>query len=337
MTRRLVLLVLALAGLTACRRTPERTAAADLPALPVSTARVESAALVRQQPVAGTVRPAARATIAARVTGVVSGPLPALGATVEAGAVLVILGADEVRARLAQARAGLDQLDRELARERTLLERNATSPENVRLLEDRRHAAVAAVDEATVLQSYTTVTAPFAGVITRRLVETGDLAAAGAPLLELEGTTRLRAEVAIPESLDLLDPGATLAVEADGTPLPGRLAEISPAADPATRTRLAKVDLPAGAAVRSGQFVRVLWPAGRTTALLIPANALTRFGQLEQVFVVTTTNRAELRLVRTGGREGDRLVILSGLAAGETVVTGPAPTLSDGQPLEVRR
>lgn len=337
MTRRLVLLVLALAGLTACRRTPERAAAADLPALPVTTARVESAALVRHQPVAGTVRPAARATIAARVTGVVSGPLPALGATVEAGAVLVTLGADEVRARLAQARAGLDQLDRELARERNLLERNATSPENVRLLEDRRHAAVAAVDEATVLQSYTTVTAPFAGVITRRLVETGDLAAAGASLLELEGTTRLRAEVAIPESLDLLDPGATLAVEADGTPLPGRLAEISPAADPATRTRLAQVDLPAGAAVRSGQFVRVLWPAGRTTALLIPATALTRFGQLEQVFVVTTTNRAELRLVRTGGREGDRLVILSGLASGETVVTGPAPTLRDGQALEVRR
>jgi membrane fusion protein (multidrug efflux system) len=336
MTLRLVLLALALAGLASCRRPPGRAPAADLPAAPVTTARVESVALARHQPVAGTVRPAARATVSARVTGVVSGPLPALGAAVDAGAVLLTLGADEVRARLAQARAGLDQLDRELARERALLERNATSMENVRALEDRRRAAVAAVDEAAVLQSYTTVTAPFAGVITRRQVEIGDLAAAGAPLLELEGTTRLRAEVAVPESLEVLAPGADLAVEADGTPLSGRLAEIAPAADPATRTRLAKVDLPAGAAVRSGQFVRVLWPAARSAALLVPATALTRFGQVEQVFVVTAANRAELRLVRTGGREGDRIIVLSGLSAGETVVTAPAPTLRDGQRLEVR-
>jgi RND family efflux transporter MFP subunit len=143
--------------------------------------------------------------------------------------------------------------------------------------------------------------------------------------------------VNVPESLATLAPGAELEVVAGGITLSGKLAEISPAADPASRTRLAKVDLPAGAAVRSGQFVRVLWPAGPTTALLVPVSALTRFGQMEQVFVVTTGNRAELRLVRTGGREGDRLIILAGLEAGETVVLDPPATLREGQPVEARR
>jgi RND family efflux transporter MFP subunit len=337
MIRPAVLLCLALAGFTACCRDDPRPAAAAGPAVAVATARVESGPLTRREPVAGTVRPADRATLSARVAGAVTGPVPALGTAVTPGSVLLTLGAAEVRARLAQAQAILEQVERSLAREKTLVEHGATTAENVRTLEDQRRAAAAAVDEAAALQSYTSVTAPFAGVVTRRLVETGDFAPAGTPLLELEGTGRLRAEVNVPESLPTPTPGAELTVEIDGTPVTGRLAEVSPAADPATRTRLAKVDLPAGAPVRSGQFVRVLWPAGRVPVLLVPATAVVRFGQMEQVFVANPAGRAELRLVRTGGREGDRVVVLSGLADGEAVVLDPPPVLREGQPLEVRR
>jgi RND family efflux transporter MFP subunit len=337
MIRPAALLCLLLAGLTACRRDDPRPAVTPGPAVAVTTARVESVPLTRREPVAGTVRPADRATLSARVAGAVTSPVPALGTTVAPGAVLLTLGAEEVRARLAQARAILEQVERSLAREKTLAEHGATTAENVRTLEDQRRAAAAAVDEAAALQSYTSVTAPFAGVVTRRLIETGDFAPAGTPLLELEGTSRLRAEVNVPESLPLPAAGAELTLEADGATFAGRLAELSPAADPATRTRPAKVDLPAGAPVRSGQFVRVLWPAGRIPVLLVPAGAVIRFGQLEQVFVAGPGGRAELRLVRTGGREGDRVVVLSGLADGETVVLDPPPALREGQPLEVRR
>jgi RND family efflux transporter MFP subunit len=323
-------------GLAGCGGEPARPAGASaLPAATVTTAAVEAISRIRLEPLAGTVRPADHALVSARVTGAVIGPVPALGTRVAAGQTVLTLNADEVRARLAQARAVLDQVERELARERTLLTGGASTAENVRLLEDRRRASAAAVDEAATLAGYTTVTAPFAGVVTRRLVETGDLATAGSPLFELEGTDRLRAEVAVPESLAAPAPGAELTVTADGSRISARLAEISPAADPATRTRLAKVDLPAGAAVRSGQFVRVLWPASRAEVLLVPAGALVRFGQMEQVFVAES-GRARLRLVRTGGTEDGRTVILSGLAAGETVVANPTPTLRDGQALEVR-
>lgn len=260
----------------------------------------------------------------------------ALGTQVASGETVVELRAGELQARLDQAQAQLDQVERELAREVGLVAKGASSAESVRLLEDRRRASAAAVAEATTLVSYTTVKAPFNGVITRRHAEAGDLAAAGAPLLELEATDRLRAEVAVPESLELLPAGTAIAIEsAEGSTASGRLAEISPAADPTTRTRLAKIELPPAFAARSGQFIRVRWPAGQENALLIPASALTTLGQMEQVFVVAD-GQAQLRLVKTGGREGDQIRILSGLTSGETVVVTPPVTLRDGQPVEVR-
>jgi len=301
----------------------------------VATARVEAVALPRHQPVAGTVRPVERAVIAARIMGTVSVRPPALGTRVAASEILLTLSAGELSARLEQARATLAQLERERAREASLLEQGASTAESVRLLEDRRRAAVAAVEEAAALWAYTAVTAPFAGVVTRRHVEAGDLATPGAPLLELEGVDHLRVEVPVPETLPALAPGTELAVEIEGTALAGRLAEFSPAADPGTRTRLAQVDLPAGAAARSGQFVRVRWPAESAPALLVPADVVSRFGQMERVYVVRD-GRAELRLVRTGATVGDRVQILAGLDAGEIVVNAPPAALRDGQPLEIR-
>ncbi|GAB1490040.1 efflux RND transporter periplasmic adaptor subunit [Opitutaceae bacterium] len=331
----LTFLALAGLGLAACSPPAERKSAFALPAVAVATAPVEAATLARTQPVAGTVRPVDRAVIAARVMGSVTRINAALGTRVAAGETLIELSAGEIGARLDQARAQLDQVDRELAREATLVAKGASSAESVRLLEDRRRAAAAAVAEATTLASYTTVTAPFAGIITRRLVEPGDLATTGRPLLELEGSDRLQAELAVPESLETLPPGTALSVEVDGALTSGRLTEFSPAADPTTRTRLAKVDLPAGTVIRSGQFVRVAWPAGTEDTLLVPASAVMLFGQMEQVFVAED-GRARLRLVKTGGAIGERVRILAGLSAGESVVVAPPATLRDGQPLETK-
>lgn len=331
----LAFLSLAALGLAACSRPAERKDVVSLPAVAVTTARVEAATLPRVQLVAGTVRPVDRAGIAARIMGSVTRVPAALGARVAAGDVLVELSAAEIGARLDQARANLDQVDRELARETTLVNKGASSLESVRLLEDRRRAAAAAVAEATTFASYTTLTAPFAGVITRRSVEPGDLAATGAPLLELEGTDRFRAELPVPESLPSLEVGHALRVLIEGRSVEGRLAEFSPAGDPVTRTRLARIDLPAGTAVRSGEFVRVAWPAGTEDTLLIPASALTQFGQMEQVFVAEGP-QARLRLVKTGGAIGDRVRILSGLNAGESVIIAPPATLRDGQPLKLQ-
>lgn len=328
-----VLLVL---GLAACGRTGPAAAPAGGPALAVHTAAATRESLPVRLESPATVRPAERAGIAAKLTGTVASFPHGLGSAVAAGDVLLTLNAPEAAARLRQTQAQLAEADRNADRARVLVEKGVNPADSLRDAEDRQRYAQANVAEAEALLAYATVRAPFAGVITETHVLPGDLATPGLPLLTLESTQHLRAEGSVPEKAAAgLRPGDTLEVLLDdaATPVTGRIQEMSAAADAVSRTVLVKVAVPAGSA-RSGQFVRLLVPAGASEAILVPAAALTRFGQMERVFVVER-NRAILRLVKTGRTLGDRIEILSGLAGGETVIVAPPAALRDGQPVTV--
>lgn len=278
----------------------------------------------------GTVRPARRALLAPKVMGTVADLSVTLGQTVRAGDVLVRISAAEIDARVAQARTQLGAARRDLARERTLLPQGASTADLVRNLEDRTALAEAGLREAETMLGYTELRAPFAGTVARKFAETGDLAAPGHPLLELEGGDGFQIEAGIPDSLVArLAPGQTVAAESTAA-FTVTVAEISSAADPSARTVTVKFAAPAGAPVRSGQFVRLLLPAGSAATLHIPASAVSAVGQLERVFVVVQ-GRTVLRLVKTGARTGDRIEILAGLDAGESVVVAPPAGLREGQ------
>lgn len=337
--RSLPLLLTATALLLAgCNRhggQPPTTASAPVG---VRTARVEAATLPLTQTLTATGRPLERATLAARLMGSVTAADFTVGQTVKAGDLLLTLTAAEIPARLDQARAALAQAEREAAREASLVKQNATAAETALAAEDRRRIAAAAVNEAEALLAYTRIIAPFAGTITQKFVNSGDLAAPGTPLVVVEASDQLRAEVQVPDAFASLPLGTAIFVQLtpDTAPVSANLVELSAAADSATSTRLAKLALPATSAARSGQFVRVLWPTGEANVLLIPSAALTTLGQIERVFVVSTDGRAQLRLVKSGDITSGRVAIISGLTAGETVVLAPAATLRDGQPVTLQ-
>lgn len=328
------LIALAAALAAGCSPHSAPTAPEELPPARVRTATVAGATVPLAQEVAGTVRPAERAVVSAKVMGTVRSLRAELGRPVRAGETIATLAAAELEARVAQARASLDQARRDFERESGLLGSGVSTADAVRTLQDRVRIAEAALAEAETVLSYTSVTAPFDGVIARRFVNEGDLATPGLPLVEVEGVGRLQAEVEVPEGLPLLERGASVALRSGDHRLTGTIAEISPASDPSSRTRLAKVDVPAGAPVLSGQFVRVRWPAGQSTSLRVPAEAVSRIGQMERILVVQD-GRARMRLVRTAAAEGGWVDILSGAVAGETVVLGDAPAVRDGQRVEV--
>jgi multidrug efflux pump subunit AcrA (membrane-fusion protein) len=93
--------------------------------------------------------------------------------------------------------------------------------------------------------------------------------------------------------------------------------------------------VPAGTAVRSGQFARVALQGTALRTHLVPAAALSPQGQMERIFVAGENNRAVLRLVKSGAARGDRLEIVAGLTEGERVVVAPPAGLREGQSLEV--
>ena len=309
---------------------------APLTPVRVRLAAVQAANLPQLTEIAGTVRPVRHAVLAARVMGSIAELSVALGQAVRSGDVLLRIDSADLAARLALARTELNAARRDFERERDLHARGASTSDLVRRLEDRLAANEATVRDATVQLGYAEIRAPFDGVIARKLVQAGDLATPGQPLFELEGTASFEIEVAIPESLaGALAPGTALECTIPGAGFTGMVREISSTADAATRSVGVKIDVPAGAAVRSGQFARILVPGRLQRTLLVPTAAVSVNGQMERVFVAADGSHAVLRLVKTGAVRGDRTEVLAGLAEGERVVVAPPPVLRDGQPLEI--
>ena len=204
----------------------------------------------------------------------------------------------------------------------------------------RVEQAKAGLDLARTVLGYAQVTAPFAGVITRKSVDTGDLASPGTPLLVLENTEQYQLVAQVNEErvhamktgmattvlLDALAEGEV----SEAAPLQGTVAEIVPAADPASRSFEVKVDLPRNPALKSGMFGRARFDVGAREVLVIPATALFRRGQLDGVYVLDEKDVARLRLVVPGKKHETGVEILSGLEAGERIVSNNTGQVVDG-------
>jgi RND family efflux transporter MFP subunit len=321
-----------------CSHKPEHVPAAQLPVATVSVTTVELKPRPAFEEVVGTVRAKLRAVIEAKVSGRIDRMLAVPGATAKAGDLLAQLSAPEIQARLDQAQAVRQQAETDLKRFTALLESRTLTRAEFDNAQAKARVAQAAVIEAETLLSYTRITAPFDGVITRKHADVGDLAAPGKPLLEMEDATALRLEADVPEAvvgrLKLSDK-LPVRIAAVGTELLGVVSEIAPAADPNSRTFLVKLDLSGSPGLRAGQFGRVSMPVGETTALRVPASAVVQRGQMEILFVVAD-GKARLRLVKTGKRIGSEVELVSGVEAGEKIVVEGAAGLVDGQPVEVK-
>jgi len=289
--------------------------------------------------VVGNVRAARDATIAPLISGTVSEVRVGLGSSVRAGEVLVRLSAREVEARLEQSRAVSALATRERDRATSLAAQGAISVAQYEAAVSQWSVARARQAEASTVAERAVLHAPFDGVVTAKLVNVGETALPGRPLLVVEGRGALRFEARVPESAgDELAVGQPLAVRLEGPEreLEARIAEIQPASDDATRTRLVKMDLPETPGLRSGQFGRLRLTTGRALGVTVPADAVIRRGQLETVFVVES-GTARLHLVRSGREHEGRVEISSGLSGGEQVARAGAADLVDGQRVEEAR
>ena len=205
-----------------------------------------------------------------------------------------------------QAKAGLNQAE-----------------QGVAAAEARAREAGKIVQEAEIDLGYTTITATEDGEVAKRLAEPGDLAFPGKELLTLHTGGSLHLEAMVRESLiSQVRLGESLTVEVDAlagdSSLTGVVQEIEPLADPMTRSFLVKVRLPERPGLYPGMFGRLLVPLGEDQAVLVPAAAVTRVGQLETVLVKAGQGWQPV-YVRTGKPVGDKVVVLSGLSGGETV------------------
>ncbi|CAH2030135.1 efflux RND transporter periplasmic adaptor subunit [Trichlorobacter ammonificans] len=352
--------LLALAGCS----TEQRSAAPQPPAirgLSLETVRqVEEADSLE---VSGTVRSRTSAQVSARIPGTVSMLSVSEGDRVRAGQLLGMLESREQAAQAVGAVAALDEAQRALdeARARRTLA-DATFERFTKLYEEQAltrqefetrqterelaHQAVARA-EARLRQSreqaaaagavadYRRLVAPISGIVTARQVSLGATVFPGQPLLVIDDEAAYRLELAIPESQSRsirVGSRVTMAFDALGTTAEGRISEIVPAGDPASRTVLARVPLRHDA-VRSGMFGRGSVVLSTTTPIIsLPRTAVFERGSLTGVWVVEKDDLLRMRLVKTGRIRNDRIEILAGLATGERIVaTGLAKVVEGGR------
>jgi RND family efflux transporter MFP subunit len=204
-------------------------------------------------------------------------------------------------------------------------------------LDSRLAQADQEVRSTEVTRSYAEVLAPFAGVVTAKSVEPGNLALPGTPMFTIEREGAYRLEAPVEESkLAAIRVGQPVSVALDSVDhtLDARVSEIVPAVDSASRAYTVKIDLPALASLRSGVFGRAAFQLGSRSLLAAPAAAVVERGQLQSVFLADK-GTARLRLITTGQRLKDRVEVLSGLTSGEKVIFPVPPSLSDGTVIEV--
>ena len=121
-----------------------------------------------------------------------------------------------------------------------------------------------------------------------------------------------------------------------GQPVDGKVAQIVPAADPASRSFLVKIDLPSASGLHSGMFGHALLLRG-SKDVLIPRTAVIAHGSMQSVYVIGQNQIASLRYISAGNLHGNEIEVLSGLSAGETVVDSPGERELSGKRIEVQQ
>ncbi|MBK7930131.1 MAG: efflux RND transporter periplasmic adaptor subunit [Bryobacterales bacterium] len=195
-----------------------------------------------------------------------------------------------------------------------------------------------AAESAKIQRGYLEIRAPFAGRVMERLVEPGNLAAPGQPLLTIEQAGAYRLEVPVEESLlgaVRLGDRVPVFLESLEKELDARVVEIVPSVDALSRSFTVKLDLPGVANLRTGMFGKARFPRGMRKALVVPSAAIREEGSLRYLMTVSG-GQARLRMVTVGGAREGSVEVMSGLTDGETVVSPLAPALSDGAAVEVR-
>ena len=193
-------------------------------------------------------------------------------------------------------------------------------------------SARAARDQAKITESFTTIVAPFDGVVTEKMVEPGNMASPGMPLLRVEDTRGFRLDVRVDESRIARIRNADSVPVFVGTaisPVKGTVVEISRAVDADARAFLVKIALPDVPGLRSGEFGKARFDGTPRHALTVPLSAVVRRGQLTSVFVVDN-GRARVRLVNL--RESE---VVAGLTESELVILVPPAALTDGRRVSV--
>ena len=293
----------------------------------------------------GEVRARIETTLGFRVAGKLVERRVDVGAAVKAGQVLARLDPADAGLQLTQAEAQRVLAEADLARYRDLKARNYISASALEARETTFKAAAAQAALAKNQAAYTTLVADRAGVIGQVLAEPGQVVSVGQAVFRLAPDGEREIAITLPEGEVAgfkLGQAATVTFWAGSgqaaKPLVGRLREISPVADPVTRTFTARVSLKdADPLLPLGMTATVRFPTGAAgaTRLIVPLTAISQQGNQPAVWIVGADSTVKLQAVSVSAYTDSGAVVTGGLAGGEQIVAAGVNLLTAGEKVRV--
>lgn len=299
--------------------------------------------------------------VSTRMMGYITNLSVEVGQKVTAGQTLISINNTEIKAKdgqinaqISQAQAHFDSSKKDLDRFKNLFASQSASQKELDDMQTRFDLAKAGLEAAKQMKRevnaqyrYTNITAPISGVVTAKFVEQGDLANPGMPLLTLESSSALQAQLLVSEQyITQVENGmpVQLTLSSTGKKIEGKVVEISPSSAHSGGQYQVKLDVNPSDELLAGMYVNAVFPFENSTSnknqesvnIVIPKSALVKKGQMNGVYTVSSQNTAVLRWLKLGKEIGEEIEVLSGLNAGESYVVSAEGKLYNGVKLNVK-
>lgn len=346
----IILLALSLTFI-GCTDNKKASATNNAPAIAVNVREVSSNTNNPFLAVSGKIQSVNSADLSTRMMGYVTQVPVNVGDTVKKGQLLVAINNVDLQAKKAQVEAGITEAkaafnnaEKDYSRFQNLFSENSASQKELDDMTARFEMAKARLEAAKQMRNeinaqfaYSNITAPFSGVVTSKMIETGDMANPGMPLITVEAPGNFEVMAMVPEteiSKIKVNTEVVVLVKSINKALSGKVSEVSTSAKHTGGQYLVKIALnKTETNVLSGMFVTVQFPVEKHTdnaMVLIPKGALVYNGQLTGIYTVSQSNTALLRWLRLGREYGNEIEVLSGLSIDESYILSSEGKLYNG-------
>lgn len=307
--------------------------------------------------ISGKVEAVQNATLSTRTMGHVQKIYVEVGNKVSKGQLLISINNADLNAQKAQAEAGISEAqaaflnaEKDYNRFKNLFANKSASQKELDDVTAQYNMAMARLKAAQQMKaginaqfSYSNIRAPFSGIITQKMTNTGDLANPGMPLLQIENSREFQVVGMIPENqIAKIKKGTKVKVriKSISKSVKGHVIAVSSSAQSTGGQYLVKVRLQEKPEeLRSGMFAAIQFPVAEkavTSVVKVPRLALVKRGELTGIYTVSQSNTAILRWLRLGQQYGDQVEVLSGLSANEPYILSAEGKLYNGAKLQIQ-
>ena len=253
---------------------------------------------------------------------------------------------NQLSANVLEVKAGLTSAEVDYNRIKSLFDKKSATQKELDDITAQRDMLKAKLEnlkyadsEINAILDYATIKAPFSGVIIKKMMNQGDIASPGMPIVSIQGTGVFKAVAKVPESeISLLKEGLEVKVKIDalgGKIVTGIVSQVNPSGGYSGAQYELSIMLKAEQKTiknfKNGMFASVILENGTEKHILIPMEAVVRKGQLQGLFTTDSQGKAMLRWLRFGKQFGDKIEVLSGLSEGENYIVSHEGKLVNGQ------